>query len=259
MCIINWLVVTATAIESGIDYQLLLKQNKIKFTGLDSPNPIISLAELSLKLPQHAKDEGRLGLIIDNWNKMGLKKPTSIQMASWGVMLEVNSIPLLSLLLYSLPPTVTDILANQQKRDLLACAPTGSGKTLAFLLPLLLLLPPSSSTSPASSNASTSVLKPNTLILEPTRELALQVSREALNLSSGTGIKVTVLGEEERELKLVEGGGKVVSGKKKWSHKKKGKKAAVVVEKEENEEGSDEEEDEVEDVDENEVKSIETG
>ena len=58
------------------------------------------------------------------------------------------------------------------RRDLLVLSPTGSGKTLAYLLPLLLLL---------ERNASTQL---TTLILVPSRELALQVSRVFSSLKS---------------------------------------------------------------------------
>jgi superfamily II DNA/RNA helicase len=52
-------------------------------------------------------------------------------------------------------------------RDLIACAQTGTGKTAAFILPILTKL--SSQTAAGSTD---------TLILVPTRELALQIDRE---------------------------------------------------------------------------------
>ncbi len=55
-----------------------------------------------------------------------------------------------------------------QKRDLLGCAQTGTGKTAAFILPVLQLMhvsPPSSAKRPPI----------RTLILTPTRELAIQI------------------------------------------------------------------------------------
>ena len=59
------------------------------------------------------------------------------------------------------------------KRDTILLSPTGSGKTLAYLLPLLLILENKKSTGFS------------TLILVPSRELAIQVNRVFLSLKSG--------------------------------------------------------------------------
>lgn len=58
-----------------------------------------------------------------------------------------------------------------QNKDLLACAQTGTGKTAAFILPILNKLVGRSET------------KVNTLIVVPTRELALQIDKEIQGLS----------------------------------------------------------------------------
>ena len=52
-------------------------------------------------------------------------------------------------------------------RDLIAHAQTGTGKTAAFALPIL--------------NRLSSELEPQALVLTPTRELAMQVSRLSVN------------------------------------------------------------------------------
>ncbi|XP_050351327.1 probable ATP-dependent RNA helicase DDX52 [Nymphalis io] len=65
-------------------------------------------------------------------------------------------------------------------RQIVACAPTGSGKTAAFLLPLLQLLG-------AAAGG------PRALVLCPTRELALQIHREALRLAAPTQLRCTVV------------------------------------------------------------------
>jgi superfamily II DNA/RNA helicase len=52
-----------------------------------------------------------------------------------------------------------------QRRDVLGLAQTGSGKTAAFVLPMLTLL----------EKGRARARMPRTLILEPTRELAMQV------------------------------------------------------------------------------------
>lgn len=78
---------TAIALATGIDYPLLLRQQRIKYTGLEPPNPITSIPELVTRLEDTVEC---VGLLRENWEKMGLKKPTAIQMAAWGVMLEVS-------------------------------------------------------------------------------------------------------------------------------------------------------------------------
>ncbi|XP_045448163.1 probable ATP-dependent RNA helicase DDX52 [Melitaea cinxia] len=67
-----------------------------------------------------------------------------------------------------------------ENRQIVACAPTGSGKTAAFLLPLLHPL-------------GTAQGGPRALILCPTRELAMQIYREALRLSASTELRCSVI------------------------------------------------------------------
>lgn len=64
----------------------------------------------------------------------------------------------------------------QSKRDLIGCAQTGTGKTAAFLLPILnqLAMHPTDST--------------NTLIIVPTRELALQIDQALQGFSYFTSV-----------------------------------------------------------------------
>lgn len=62
------------------------------------------------------------------------------------------------------------------KKDLIACAQTGTGKTAAFILPILNKI----SKSPAG--------KLNTLILAPTRELALQIDQQIQGFAYFLGI-----------------------------------------------------------------------
>ncbi len=66
-------------------------------------------------------------------------------------------------------------------RDILASAPTGTGKTAAFLLPMLqhLIDFPRRKPGPA-----------RTLILTPTRELAIQIADEARELAANTDLKI---------------------------------------------------------------------
>ncbi len=72
-------------------------------------------------------------------------------------------------------------------RDLIGCASTGTGKTAAFLLPILQLL---------HGGAARGKLR--ALILEPTRELALQIDEQALALGYHVGLTaVAVVGGVE--------------------------------------------------------------
>ncbi|NEM97038.1 DEAD/DEAH box helicase [Pontibacter burrus] len=72
-----------------------------------------------------------------------------------------------------------------QKRDLLGCAQTGTGKTAAFAIPILQLL----SALPQDRNKRTI----KSLILTPTRELALQISESFGAYGRNTGLKHTVI------------------------------------------------------------------
>src|SRR5579872_4423282 len=74
-----------------------------------------------------------------------------------------------------------------QGRDVAGQAQTGTGKTAAFLVALFqsLLTHP-----PTAQRASTSV---RALIVAPTRELAVQIHKDAMQLGSHTGLKLAVV------------------------------------------------------------------
>ncbi|CAI5948483.1 unnamed protein product [Closterium sp. NIES-65] len=93
--------------------------------------------------------------ILRNLQEMGFEHPTPIQR---------QAVPLLL-----------------QGRECFACAPTGSGKTVAFLLPVVMAL---KSHSPDAIRA---------VILVPTRELALQISRALKQLAAGTKLRARLL------------------------------------------------------------------
>ncbi|QCR21241.1 DEAD/DEAH box helicase [Pontibacter sp. SGAir0037] len=72
-----------------------------------------------------------------------------------------------------------------QKRDLLGCAQTGTGKTAAFSIPILQLL----YNQPKQKGHKTI----KSLILTPTRELAIQIGESMAAYGSNTGLKHTVI------------------------------------------------------------------
>jgi len=84
---------------------------------------------------------------------------------------------------YALPA----ILAQ---RDLMACAQTGSGKTASFLLPVITNL-----LNAGVSNISDvdGAVTPLAAIMSPTRELAVQIFKEARKFSFNTPLKVCVV------------------------------------------------------------------
>ncbi|GAA95976.1 uncharacterized protein L969DRAFT_26056 [Mixia osmundae IAM 14324] len=133
------------------------KRHKIRMTGEDVPDPLSSFAELVTLY-------GCEDSLLDCLATMGHALPTPIQ---------AQALPL---------------LLKDHTRDLVACAPTGSGKTLAFLIPLLAAVQ-SSSSEPSN--------RIRALVIEPTRELARQVGRQADLLAQGSGWRTCVMGEEE--------------------------------------------------------------
>jgi ATP-dependent RNA helicase RhlE len=65
-------------------------------------------------------------------------------------------------------------------RDLIGCAQTGTGKTAAFLLPALEHLLKENNTTP----------RPSLVIMEPTRELVIQVADHARKLAAQTSLRI---------------------------------------------------------------------
>ena len=74
-----------------------------------------------------------------------------------------------------------------KKKDILGCAQTGTGKTAAFVLPLLQLL------HEEKSGKLEKHPNPNTLILTPTRELAIQIGASIASYGKNLKIKHTVI------------------------------------------------------------------
>ncbi|HEY0826581.1 MAG TPA: DEAD/DEAH box helicase, partial [Bacilli bacterium] len=80
------------------------------------------------------------------------------------------------------PIQVQAIPAVLEGRDLLGCAQTGTGKTAAFAVPIIQLL----SAEPKKPNTA---LRIRSLILTPTRELALQIGENIDAYSQFTDIR----------------------------------------------------------------------
>src|SRR5690606_37699821 len=86
---------------------------------------------------------------------------------------------------YSSPTPIQEqsIPVVLEKKDLLAIAQTGTGKTAAFALPILQLL--------HNKNSGPITLK--SLILSPTRELAIQIAESFASYGKNTNLKHTVV------------------------------------------------------------------
>ena len=115
-------------------------------------------------------------LLNANLSRNGFDEPTTIQSAAIGPALA--------------------------GKDLIATAQTGTGKTLAFVLPVIQLL-----TSKGPSSGVRSV------ILSPTRELALQINETFVKMAAGTGLQAAaVVGglSEQSQLQAIRKGAQVV-------------------------------------------------
>ncbi|CCD72827.1 RNA helicase [Caenorhabditis elegans] len=118
---------------------------------------------------EHFNEAGFGPAVMENVNRSGYSKPTPVQK---------HSIPTL--------------LAN---RDLMSCAQTGSGKTAAFLLPIIqhiLAGGPDMVKPPAFTNGRRTYY-PCALVLSPTRELAIQIHKEATKFSYKSNIQTAIL------------------------------------------------------------------
>ena len=100
--------------------------------------------------------------LFESVKKIGYKKPTPIQM---------QAIPI-----------------GMERKDLIGIAPTGSGKSAAFLIPLITYL----SKLPVLNDES-SKDGPYSLILTPTRELAVQIDNEFQKFSLNNKLRSCVV------------------------------------------------------------------
>mgnify|MGYP002653695802 CR=1 FL=1 len=127
-------------------------------------------------------DLGVPAVLTKTLDKLGITTPTPIQAA-----------------------TLPDSLGG---RDVLGRGRTGSGKTFAFLLPLVARLD--------ETRYETRTYKPRSLVLAPTRELAIQIQKDAAGLSANTDIRITVCyggaGYESQRQELTEGVDLLIGG-----------------------------------------------
>ncbi len=103
------------------------------------------------------EDLGLCKEILSSINNIGFKEPTEIQKKA-----------------------IPNILVG---RDILGCAQTGTGKTASFIMPLIEIL---------SSGKSKSRM-PRSLVLTPTRELAMQVSEEFSKINQYLNLQMVLL------------------------------------------------------------------
>ncbi|KAI5951597.1 PRP28 [Candida jiufengensis] len=132
------------------DYGITVKNSNNKNNDSNTPNPIRSWDESKLN-----------SKIVDLLYNFGFETPTPIQRSSIPIAIE--------------------------QRDLVGIAETGSGKTLAFLLPIFNYLLSIDSNYLKYEKVKNENL---VLILAPTRELALQIKKEAENFCSKLGFNV---------------------------------------------------------------------
>ncbi|GMF12156.1 unnamed protein product [Phytophthora lilii] len=123
--------------------------------GTCVPAPITAFSDMRLDSSASAQQMKRL--LLKNIERSEYKEPTSVQM---------QAIP--SLLL---------------RRDVLATAPTGSGKTAAFAIPILANL--------AAGTGTSSGIR--SIVLAPTRDLAVQIRAEFTRLAAGKKMHITLL------------------------------------------------------------------
>src|SRR5437016_796704 len=88
---------------------------------------------------------------------------------------------------YTIPtPVQTQAIPVVLKgKDLLGCAQTGTGKTAAFAIPILQLL--------STNNTHNKKRKIRSLIITPTRELAIQIGESFKNYGRHSGLSCTVI------------------------------------------------------------------
>lgn len=148
------------------DWRIFKDDYEITAKGADIVNPLRRWSEEELLPP-------RVRLILED--KLGYKEPTPIQRAAIPMAL--------------------------RSRDVVGIAETGSGKTLAFLLPILVyLLNIEDAYMTREHKLEANNNNALALVLAPTRELALQITKEAEKFTQTLGFSVvSVIGGHQYE------------------------------------------------------------
>jgi len=140
-------------VQSGINFSKY-SSIPVKVTGENAPDTNVKTFE----------GMGLRELVLNNIKKSDYKVPTPVQ---------VGAIPII-----------------KAKRDLMACAQTGSGKSAAFLVPIVDRLLEENVGSNASEDRTP--VKPEAVIVTPTRELARQIHRQAKKFAQGSVLRAVV-------------------------------------------------------------------
>ena len=140
-------------VQSGINFSKY-SSIPLKVTGENAPDTNVKTFE----------GMGLRELVLNNIKKSDYKVPTPVQ---------VGAIPII-----------------KSKRDLMACAQTGSGKSAAFLVPIVDRLLEENVGSNASEDRAP--VKPEAVIVTPTRELARQIHRQAKKFAHGSVLRAVV-------------------------------------------------------------------
>ncbi|KAI6172241.1 hypothetical protein M3Y98_00951200 [Aphelenchoides besseyi] len=145
-------------IEMGGHYDLIRQREEqsIRFEGLEDNEKLKPLATFA---------DGISGNLLENTLKRFPNGPTTVQK---------NVIPYL---LHS-------------KRDVNCRSPTGSGKTATFLLPLIQTIHNRKLAEDSYAYSKRNINAPYAVVFSPTRELALQLARDATRLAVGTCVHV---------------------------------------------------------------------
>ncbi|KAI6197151.1 Vasa protein, protein [Aphelenchoides besseyi] len=170
-------------IEMGGHYDLIRQREEqsIRFENLERHEKLKPLASFA---------DGISDKLLENTFKRFPNGPTTVQK---------NVIPYL---LHS-------------KRDVNCRSPTGSGKTATFLLPLIQMIHDRKLSEDPYAYNKRNATAPYAVVFSPTRELALQLARDATRLAGGTCVRVAFcVGDLEfsKNLQVIRNGSDILVG-----------------------------------------------